>query len=187
VRDLLLTLAVALVIGLVVFGAVAFTLGRATGLEPVSPDAAPHDLPTGATVKPADVDAVRFDVVLRGYRMDQVDSVLERLSYDLGVRDDEIRALREELRAGRAGEVGTTTEVIPIPDGLLDGAARPGSAPPDTPSEWPIPGFGPEQEDSESPADLVLGPLADPGTESGGMPARSRPHSRSRDDAEPSG
>jgi DivIVA domain-containing protein len=128
VRDLLLTLAVALVIGLIVFGAVAFTLGKATGLAPVDPDAAPHELPPDAAVKPADVEAVRFDVVLRGYRMDQVDTVLERLTYDLGVRDDEIRALREELRASRSDSVGTTTEVISIPAGALDGPTAPAGA-----------------------------------------------------------
>jgi DivIVA domain-containing protein len=98
VRDLLLTLAVALVLGLIVFGAVAFTLGKAPGLDPVSPDAAPYDLPQDAEVTPEDITRVRFDVVLRGYRMDQVDAVLERLSYDLGIRDEEIRALRDELR-----------------------------------------------------------------------------------------
>jgi DivIVA domain-containing protein len=104
VRDLLLTLAVALVLGLIVFGVVAFTLGKAPGLDPASPDAAPYDLPQDAAVTPADVGAVRFDVVLRGYRMDQVDAVLERLAYDLGVRDEEIRALREDLRQTRDPE-----------------------------------------------------------------------------------
>jgi DivIVA domain-containing protein len=97
VRDLLLTLAVALVLGLIVFGAVAFTLGKASGLDPASPDAAPHDLPQDSPVVAGDLSAVRFDVVPRGYRMDQVDGVLERLGYELLVRDEEIRVLREEL------------------------------------------------------------------------------------------
>jgi DivIVA domain-containing protein len=100
----LLTLAVALVLGFIVFGAVAFTLGKATGLDPASPDAAPYDLPQDAGVTPADIAAVRFDVVARGYRMDQVDVVLERLAHDLGVRDEEIRALREEVRSLRAAD-----------------------------------------------------------------------------------
>ncbi|HEV7824204.1 MAG TPA: DivIVA domain-containing protein [Mycobacteriales bacterium] len=103
-RDLLLTLAVALVLGLIVFGAVAFTLGKASGLDPANPDSAPYDLPQDAEVTPADVGAVRFDVVLRGYRMDQVDAVLERLSDDLRVRDETIRALRAEVRDGRVPE-----------------------------------------------------------------------------------
>jgi DivIVA domain-containing protein len=104
VVDLLLTLAVALVLGLIVFGVVAFTLGKTAGLEPASPDAAPFDLPADSAVTPADLGAVRFDVVARGYRMDEVDTVLERLTYDLGVRDEEIRALRAELRDSRAAE-----------------------------------------------------------------------------------
>ena len=97
-RDLLLTLAVALVLGLIVFGAVAFTLGKASGLDPAAPDAAPHDLPQDVPVSPDELDGVRFDVVLRGYRMDQVDGVLERAVYELRMRDEEIRALREEVR-----------------------------------------------------------------------------------------
>jgi DivIVA domain-containing protein len=101
VVDLLLTLVVALVLGSILFGAVAFTLGKTSGLEPASPDAAPYDLPADSPVTSADLDAVRFDVVARGYRMDQVDTVLERLTYALGVRDDEIRALRAELRDSR--------------------------------------------------------------------------------------
>jgi DivIVA domain-containing protein len=104
VRDLLLTLAVALVLGLIVFGAAAFTLGRAPGLEPASPDAAPHDLPRHRPMGPGDLGAVRFDVVLRGYRMDQVDAVLERVGDELGMRDAELLALQEELRLLRGEE-----------------------------------------------------------------------------------
>jgi DivIVA domain-containing protein len=116
VRDLLLTVAVALLLGLVVFGAVAFTLGKATGLDPVSPDAAPCDVPGDGTVTPDDVTAVRFDVVLRGYRMDQVDTVLERLSAALQDRDEELRALRAERRAVRPNGVSSDTEIVPLPD-----------------------------------------------------------------------
>jgi DivIVA domain-containing protein len=116
VRDLLLTLAVALLLGLVVFGAVAFTLGKATGLDPVSPDAAPYDLPADRAVTPDDVAAVRFDVVLRGYRMDQVDTVLGTLSSALQDRDDELRAVRAELRAVRSNGVSSVTETLPLPD-----------------------------------------------------------------------
>ncbi|GAA1132916.1 DivIVA domain-containing protein [Citricoccus alkalitolerans] len=46
-----------------------------------------------------DVDALRFSPGLRGYRMDQVDEVLETLSGALAERDAEIARLRQ--RAGR--------------------------------------------------------------------------------------
>lgn len=41
-----------------------------------------------------DVESVRFDQTLRGYRMGQVDDVLDRLVQALGERDDEIARLR---------------------------------------------------------------------------------------------
>ncbi|MPY09611.1 DivIVA domain-containing protein [Arthrobacter sp. KR32] len=76
--------------------------GRGDGLglvEPVAslPPVLLPDDPSGS-----DVDAVRFGLGLRGYRMDQVDEVLDRLSTALEARDATIRALRAEL-AGRDG------------------------------------------------------------------------------------
>ncbi|TKV29634.1 DivIVA domain-containing protein [Arthrobacter sp. NamB2] len=47
-----------------------------------------------------DVDAVRFGLGLRGYRMDQVDEVLDRLAAAIEQRDAVIRELRSRL-AGR--------------------------------------------------------------------------------------
>ncbi len=47
-----------------------------------------------------DVDAVRFGLGLRGYRMDQVDEVLDRLAVALEERDAVIAGLRSQL-AGR--------------------------------------------------------------------------------------
>ncbi|MBG6223796.1 DivIVA domain-containing protein [Arthrobacter sp. CAN_A2] len=46
-----------------------------------------------------DVDAVRFGLGLRGYRMDQVDEVLDRLAAALAERDALIGALRSQLAA----------------------------------------------------------------------------------------
>jgi DivIVA domain-containing protein len=131
VRDLLLTLAVAVVLGLVVFGAVAFTLGKASGLDPASPDAAPHDLPQDGPVEAADLSAVRFDVVPRGYRMDQVDGVLERLGYELRVRDEEIRALRADVRLLHAdgGEPTGAHAARPDPDEAGEVPVSPDQAP----------------------------------------------------------
>lgn len=50
-------------------------------------------LPDDAT--PADVDRIRFSLGLRGYRMDQVDQVLDRLRDQLAARDAEIARLRQ--------------------------------------------------------------------------------------------
>jgi DivIVA domain-containing protein len=51
-----------------------------------------------------DVDAVRFGLGLRGYRMDQVDEVLDRLAAAIEERDAVIRTLRSQLaERGDAG------------------------------------------------------------------------------------
>ncbi|WP_457974233.1 DivIVA domain-containing protein [Arthrobacter sp. D1-17] len=48
--------------------------------------------------KPDDVDRVRFALGLRGYRMDQVDQVLDDLRDQLAAKDAEIAGLRAHLR-----------------------------------------------------------------------------------------
>ena len=42
-----------------------------------------------------DVGGLRFALAFRGYRMDQVDDVLDRLSVELSERDAEIARLKE--------------------------------------------------------------------------------------------
>jgi DivIVA domain-containing protein len=62
--------------------------------EPVA-SLPPVLLPDHAT--PADVDHVRFALGLRGYRMDQVDQVLDELRDQLAARDRKIADLGEEV------------------------------------------------------------------------------------------
>ncbi|EMY33473.1 hypothetical protein D477_014752 [Arthrobacter crystallopoietes BAB-32] len=45
---------------------------------------------------PEDIDGLRFSVALRGYRMDQVDEVLDRLRSELADRDETIAQLRRQ-------------------------------------------------------------------------------------------
>lgn len=64
-----------------------------------------------AQAAPEDVDRVRFSLGLRGYRMDQVDQVLDDLRDQLASKQDEIEGLRAELLAlqeARATEPGGT-------------------------------------------------------------------------------
>ncbi|MEW1983468.1 DivIVA domain-containing protein [Pseudarthrobacter oxydans] len=64
-----------------------------------------------AQAAPEDVDRVRFSLGLRGYRMDQVDQVLDDLRDQLASKQDEIDGLRAELLAlqeARATEPGGT-------------------------------------------------------------------------------
>jgi DivIVA domain-containing protein len=54
-----------------------------------------------AEAVPADVDRIRFAVGVRGYRMDQVDQVLDELRDQIARKDSEIAALRTELSQPR--------------------------------------------------------------------------------------
>lgn len=87
------------VAGAVVLFAVAATaIGRGDGLEPAGRDLEAPYLPEGP-VAPAHVDELDFAVGLRGYRMDQVDTVLDRLSAELAARDQYIAALERTIHA----------------------------------------------------------------------------------------
>ena len=59
---------------------------------------APQDLPDlGLPVgplEPQDVEAVRFSMAPRGYRMSEVDAVLERLAAELADRDRQLAELQ---------------------------------------------------------------------------------------------
>lgn len=59
-----------------------------------------------ADAEPADVDRIRFAVGLRGYRMDQVDQVLDELRDQIARKDREIAGLRRELERGEPERAG---------------------------------------------------------------------------------
>ncbi|PRZ41034.1 DivIVA domain-containing protein [Antricoccus suffuscus] len=52
-----------------------------------SPDSSPVVLPHGRVLAPEDLDKVRLPVAFRGYRMAEVDALLDRLSEELAIRD----------------------------------------------------------------------------------------------------
>jgi DivIVA domain-containing protein len=56
-----------------------------------------------AEAEPADIDRLRFAIGLRGYRMDQVDQVLDDLRDQLATKDRKIAALGAELGRRRRG------------------------------------------------------------------------------------
>ena len=89
---------VALVLGLVGGG-----MGRATSSlshEPL-PDDELHD---------PDLDELRFDVGLRGYRMSQVDGVVDRLRRELREKDEQIAVLRSEPDGPTLGGVAQAND-----------------------------------------------------------------------------
>lgn len=62
-------------------------------------------LPRGI-VRPEQVAELRFDQAIRGYRMSQVDGVLDQLTEQLRDRDAEVARLRAELAAVPADFTG---------------------------------------------------------------------------------
>ncbi len=82
----LLVVVVGLVLAAVV-GRFGGYLDAPTGTSPFEP------LPRGE-ITAEDIDTLRFDQTLRGYRMGQVDDVLDRLRAELDARDREIARLR---------------------------------------------------------------------------------------------
>lgn len=76
------------------------------GSEAVLPEAEPDrvadGLPRSRPVVRADIDALRLPVAPRGYRMAEVDEVLERLAAELAERDGRIAELTAAAAAGRA-------------------------------------------------------------------------------------
>ena len=87
-----------LLIGVAVIGGVVLlATGRVRGSLPEA-DPAPEiagldDVPLGS-LSPDEVEHVRIDQALRGYRMDEVDALVDRLTAEIAVRDDQL-ALRE--------------------------------------------------------------------------------------------
>jgi DivIVA domain-containing protein len=90
---LLLTLLILAVVGLVA----AVAAGRITGgLDEPSSSLPGRGLPAGR-VGVGDLERVRFSPALRGYRMDEVDDVLDRLTEELELREEEVAELRRAL------------------------------------------------------------------------------------------
>jgi DivIVA domain-containing protein len=81
------------VVALVLFAVVALATGRGGSMADFPRDEVPRNLPDDRPVFRADIDRLRFDLGLRGYRMDQVDEVLDRLANEIEARDARIAEL----------------------------------------------------------------------------------------------
>ncbi|WP_405763428.1 DivIVA domain-containing protein [Streptomyces sp. NBC_00045] len=95
-----------LLIALVVVVAAVTLAVVGGGSEAVLPEAEPDRvadaLPESRPVVRADIDALRLPVAPRGYRMAEVDDVLERLAAELTERDARIAELTAAAAQNRA-------------------------------------------------------------------------------------
>jgi DivIVA domain-containing protein len=89
-------LTVAVVGGLLFLGG-SVLLGRGETQPPADPDHSPLELPEDRPVTADDVRGVRMSVTVRGYRMTEVDWLLDQFAAVLEERDEEIATLRAQL------------------------------------------------------------------------------------------
>lgn len=75
----------------------SFVFGRGEELAAMPADATPTELPDDRPTVGNDLRALRFVVSFRGYRMSDVDWVLENAAHSLDIRDAEIALLRHRL------------------------------------------------------------------------------------------
>lgn len=95
----LVYLVIMLLVAAVVFLVASMVFGRGEELEPLPPGVSPTRLPE-RDITGEDVAQVRFQPVLRGYKMSDVDWVLQRLAAEV----DELRARVAELEGEPVGE-----------------------------------------------------------------------------------
>lgn len=88
----LIYLLVMVLVATVVYLLAAVVFGRGEEMAPLPPGASPTRLPAGE-IHGADARAVRFQQVLRGYKMSEVDWVLDRVAAEV----DSLRARVAEL------------------------------------------------------------------------------------------
>ncbi len=99
----------------VLFGVAVLVFGRGEELAPLPPDATPTRLPS-RDVTGDDLRHLRFPQAVRGYRMAEVDWVLDRLAAELergAAEREELAARVAELEAADAGTSRPSTGGAP--------------------------------------------------------------------------
>ncbi len=104
-------------------------LGDGGVLRDVEPDRVDDRLPPERPVGRADVERLRLPVTVRGYRMVDVDDVLDRLGAELAQRDAHIADLEAALAGAHATRLGGGPSAEDAPEVPRDpeGPAAPGS------------------------------------------------------------
>lgn len=103
--DLVLFLVGVLVVAALLFLGASLLLGRGETQPAADLDRSPVELPVGRPVTGDDVRALRMTVTVRGYRMTEVDWLLEQFARTLDERDAEIASLTARVHPPSAGEL----------------------------------------------------------------------------------
>ncbi|TVT37552.1 DivIVA domain-containing protein [Amycolatopsis cynarae] len=96
----LIYLVVMLLVAAVVFLLAAVVFGRGEELAPLPPGSSPTRLPV-RDITGEDVQAVKFQLVLRGYKMSEVDWVIRRLGGEIDTLRARVRELEDERERSR--------------------------------------------------------------------------------------
>jgi DivIVA domain-containing protein len=80
-------------IAVVVFGVAAVAMGFGGSMTRFAPDWPGRALPEERPVRPDDIEATKFSLAFRGYRMSEVDLALDRLAAEIAGRDAVIEKL----------------------------------------------------------------------------------------------
>ena len=112
---------VAFVVGVLVVGALLFLgasllLGRGETQEPADPETSPVVLPGSRPVTGDDVRALQLSVTTRGYRMSEVDWLIDQLAQVLDERDAEIAALHARQQVHPAAPAPVKEDGGPVAD-----------------------------------------------------------------------
>lgn len=99
---ILLYLVVLILVAVVLFGIASVLFGRGEQLPPL-PRATTVTVLPASEVTGADVEAVKFTQVLRGYKTSEVDWVLDHLGAELDHLRAENAALRQAIESGAVG------------------------------------------------------------------------------------
>jgi hypothetical protein len=138
-------------------------ISRAEQIAPAAADVAPWQL-TDAKLDPEDVVEVRLPVAVRGYRFAETDLLLDRLTEELRLRDEQIARLQSHAApaSGAADPVAPTAASALRPEPVDDWS----NADFDT---GPVPSLGDTDTDPGSDA------VGRPGTPSAAAATESRP------------
>lgn len=96
----------------IVLATVLVAGGRGDGLSPAEVNRQRRSLPEDRALVPADLSAVDLGVAFRGYRMDEVDELLDRFALELAERDERVAELeaRVATASGDAARAGAARD-----------------------------------------------------------------------------